>query len=581
MTSDSNPKNNTSSYWRLLGYLKGVRIAFLASIFGYLVFASTQPMLAKLMESIIGAIQAKDMDARWVLPLYAVAIFLVRGIGSFLGDYYNELVGASVVRKLKIELFDHLTVLPASFYDDATHGRLLHRLNNGVVRVRAAITTALKTVVKEGLTVIALLGYVFYLNWKLSLLFLLVAPILGVLVLYTNKLFRGISRRAEGAAGIAMQVSKEMMGNYHVVRGFGAEDYEYSRYEKAVKNMHKTQMRISRVASVFTPLSQLIVAAAIAAIIFLLLTPSVLAESSAGELIGYLTAIALIPKPLRQLSKVTVLIQRGLIGAEMIFGLLDTEAEVDTGDLSVETVKGKITVRNLSFRYPGAAGNALTDINLEVAPGEMVALVGKSGSGKSTLASLLYRLYSVPSKSIYLDDVDINDYQLKNLRTHIAAVNQNVALFDDTIRNNIAYGDTAYSDDEIKAAADQANALEFIKQLEKGLDTMVGEDGSRFSGGQRQRLSIARAFLKNAPVLIMDEATSALDKESERQISTVMESLMLSRTTIVIAHRLSTIMQADRVYVLSGGRVVESGTHHELMAAGGEYHELYVSEFDG
>lgn len=567
-------------YLRLLGYLRGVRLAFLVSIVGYLVFALTQPMLAKLMEVIIEAIQNKDVDARWTLPLYAIGIFAVRGLGSFLGDYYNEYVGASVIRRLKIELFNHLMVVPASFFDDSTHGQLLHQLNNGVNRVKASITTALKTVIKEGLTVIALLGYVFYLNWQLSLLFLLIAPLLAVLVMFTNRKFRAISRRAEGAGGKALQVSKEVMGNYQVVRGFGAEAYEYTRYEHAVHLIYRMQLRISKLASIFTPLSQLIVAAAIAMIIFLLLTPAVLAESTTGELVGYLTAIALIPKPLRQLSRVTVLIQRGLIGAEMVFRLMDIEAEADSGTVEVDAVEGNISVRNLSFRYPGAAENALTDISLEVKAGEMVALVGRSGSGKSTLASLLYRLYEVPPGTIFLDGVDINDYKLVNLRSHMAAVNQNVALFDDTVRNNIAYGDIDYTDEAIRLAASNANALEFIEQLEKGFDTELGEDGMRLSGGQRQRLSIARAFLKSCPVLIMDEATSALDSESQEQISKAMDALAESRTSIVIAHRLATIMRADKLFVLSDGNLVEAGTHEELLAAKGVYHNLFLNELN-
>ncbi|MCG8313030.1 MAG: lipid A export permease/ATP-binding protein MsbA [Pseudomonadales bacterium] len=579
MTENLTNSTSWQIYLRLLAYLEGLKFPFAVSVFGYLLFAGTQPMLAKLMEVIIEAIQNKNLDARWSLPFLAVGIFAVRGIGSFLGDYYNEFVGASVIRKLKIEVFNHLTVLPTDFFDKATHGQLLHRLNNGVNRVKAAITNALKTVVKEGLTVLALLGYVFYLNWQLSLLFLLIAPVLAMLVTATNRKFREIGRRAEGAGGKALQVSKELMGNYSVVRGFGAENYEFSRYRKAVDMVYQLKLRISKLASLFTPVSQLIVATAVAAIIFLLLTPAVLAESTTGELVGYLTAVALIPKPLRQLSRVTVTIQRGLIGAELVFGLLDRKPEEDTGELTVDRVKGDIQVKNLSFKYPGTSRWVLNNVSLDVKPGEMIALVGKSGGGKTTLASLLYRLYRVPPNTVFLDGIDINDYKLDNLRSHIAAVNQNVALFDDSVRNNIAYGDAQYSDEEISDAARQAHAMDFIDQLEQGLDTLVGEDGALLSGGQRQRLSIARAFLKAAPVLILDEATSALDSASEKQVTKAMEALAASRTTVVIAHRLSTIRRANRLFVLEDGCIVETGSHEELLTAKGAYYQLYMSEF--
>ena len=492
------------TYTRMLKYLKGLMGAFVMSIVGFLIFAASQPMLAKIMELIIEAIEAKNADARWTLPMLAVGVFLMRGIGMFMGTYFNDYVGASVVTKVRLEIFDKLVVLPARFYDGITQGQLLHRLSGGVTSIRSAITTALKTIVREGFTIVALLGYVFYLNWKLSLVFLCVAPILAYMVSYTSKKFRKIARKNEGAMGKAMQVSKETIGNYGVVRGFGAEVYEKRRYESAIMQAFRAQMKIRRVQAVFSPLSQLIISVAVSVIIFLLLDPGILAANTTGELVGYLTAVALIPKPLRQLSGVSVTIQRGIVGAELIFSVLDEPEEKDTGTYSVDCVEGAIKVEHLSFRYPSSEKKVLNDISFSVLPGEMVAIVGKSGSGKSTLMSLLYRLYDVDDNSIFLDGVDINEFKLTNLRKHIATVNQNIALFDDTIRNNVAYGDAEYTDEQVMDALKNAHAWDFVKELPKGVDTVIGENGLKLSGGQRQRLSIARAFLKNSPILILD-----------------------------------------------------------------------------
>ena len=577
-----NEGNNSSSlaiYLRLLKYLKGKLGLFALSIIGFLIYAASQPALAKLMELVIESIENKDTDTRALLPLIAISIFLIRGVGYFLGNYFNEYVGAAVIKDVKLVLFKHLTSLPASFYDSSSQGEILHKLHNSVTRLQTLVTGSLKTLIREGLTVIALTGYVFYLNWKLSLIFLLVAPLLGLMVSITGKRFRKIARKNEGALGKAMQVSKELIGNYGVVRSFGAQDYESARYASAVERAFKTQLKITQVASIFTPATQLVIASAVALIIYLLLNPVNLAENSTGDLIGYLTAVALLPKSIRQLSGLSVTIQRGLVGAEMIFNLLDTEPEKDKGELELNETKGKIEVKNLNFKYPKSKNLVLKDISFEVEPGEMVALVGHSGGGKSSLASLLYRLYDIDDGTIFLDGTDINKIKLSNLRQHIAAVNQDISLFDDTVRKNIAYGHEEIPDDRIIKALEAANADKFVLNLPKGLDTEIGENGLSLSGGQRQRLSLARAFLKDAPVLILDEATSSLDNESESIITNALDDLAKSRTTIVIAHRLSTIVKADRLLVISDGEIVESGTHAELLSKGGAYSQLYQSEY--
>ena len=568
------------TYVRLLSYLKGLVGTFSLSILGFLIFAASQPALAKLMEEIINAIEQKDSEARWTLPFLAVGIFFMRGVGSFLGVYFNEFVGASVVRRVKVEVFNHLIVLPAAFYNDTSQGQILHRLNNGVNQIQEAVTNALKILIREGFTVVCLLAYVFYLNWQLSLVFLLISPVLALIVSVSTRQLKKISKKNEWVAGKLMQVSKELISNYGVVRGFGAEEYEKKRYSDALMKAFKAQLKIRRVSAIFSPLSQLIVAFAVAVIIFFLLNPMFLENSTTGELVGYLTAVALLPKSLQQLSGVNVIIQRGLVGAELVFALLDTAPEKDDGEFETDAITGDLHINDLSFSYAEDGKQVLKGINFRVKPGEMVALVGKSGSGKSTLASLIYRMYEVERGTVFLDGVDINDYKLVNLRKHIAAVNQNIALFDDTVRNNIAYGDIEYTDEQIRHALQNAHASEFVDEMPEGLNTMIGENGLKLSGGQRQRLSLARAFLKNAPLLILDEATSALDNESESIVTKAIEELASTRTSIVIAHRLSTILKADRLLVMKDGSIVESGTHEELLKTGGYYSELYGTEFN-
>lgn len=577
LMSTESPTTIIKTYLRLLRYLRPVVWSFVMSILGFLIYAATQPALAKIMELIIASIENHDVDARITLPALTVVIVLVRGIGFFLGTYYNEMVGATVIRDLRLEIFERLLVLPAEFYDRSTQGQLLHRISSGVTQIQAAVTNALKNVIREGLTVVCLLGYVFYLNWKLSMIFLLAAPLLSFMVTKSGKRFRKIARRNEGALGETMQISKETIGNFSVVRSFGAEDYELARYNKSLSDAFKSQLKIRKIQATFSPISQLVISSAVGLIIYLLLDPDILSQYTTGELVGYLTAIGLIPKPLRALSGVGVLIQRGIVGAELVFNVLDEEHEKDEGTFATQRAKGEITIKGLDFSYPSSTKPVLSDVNLSIRPGEMVALVGKSGSGKSTLSSLLYRLYQVEDGKIFIDSVDINAYRLENLRAQIAVVSQNVSLFDDTIRNNIGYGKSTYSDADIIQALKNAHAWDFVEKLPGQLDSIIGENGFKLSGGQRQRLAIARAFLKDAPILILDEATSSLDNESEAAITEGIELLAKSRTTLVIAHRLSTIQRADRLIVMGNGKVLEQGKHEELMTKKGHYAGLFAA----
>jgi subfamily B ATP-binding cassette protein MsbA len=564
-------------YRRLLLYMKKYYITVLLGFIGFGILAASQPMLAKMMELITAAIQNKDVEARWTLPFYAIGIYLIRGVGTFIGNYFTFQVGASVVRDIRQELFNHMTNLPASYYEFRTQGEMLSLMTNGVRSIQELVTNAWKTILMQGMSAITLIGYVFYLNWKLSVIFLVIAPLLLALVQVSARKLRSIGRKSELQLGGTMQVAKEMIGNLGVVKAFGATGYEQERYREALDIAFRLQMKTRKVLAITGPLLQFIIAIGIATLVFVLLNPETLQTYTAPELIGYLTAFALIPKPMRQLSNIGLSIQQGLIGAELIYEILDAPPEEDNGTVERERVDGEIRFDNVTFQYPRGNQPALRNLSLRIKPGETLALVGKSGSGKSTLVSLIYRLHDPQEGTVSIDGIPVKDFTLENLRKHISVVNQHVALFDDTIRNNIAYGEERYTDQEITDAAHNAYASEFIAEQEEGIQTMAGESGLRLSGGQRQRIAIARAFLKNAPILILDEATSALDNESESYIKKAVETVMKNRTSIVIAHRLSTIEKADRVLVMQEGQITEEGTHAELLAHGGYYARLVNS----
>ena len=447
-------------------------------------------------------------------------------------------------------------------------------------QVTGAATKALKVVVGEGLTVIGLLSYLFYLNWRLSLIFILVAPCIALVVSVVGKHFRRYSRRIQDSMGDVTQVSNESIGGYKEVRLFGGQRQQGDRFEFASAYNRNQSLKLALVDALSTPVIQTMLAVALGAMVWFALSPDILSGFSAGSLVAFLTAAGLLGKPIRQVSSVQSVIQRGLAAAEDIFAQLDLEDEPDTGTHSVNRARGDIAFEQLSFAYPGSDQNVLRNINFSIKAGESVALVGRSGSGKSTLIQLLARFYPVQQGRITLDGVPIADYRLGNLRRQLAMVSQNVTLFNDTVFNNIAYGDLAGASREaVTAACESAHAMEFIDQLPAGLDTVLGDDGSGLSGGQRQRLAIARAILKDAPVLILDEATSALDNESEHRIQRALDTIMQNRTSIVIAHRLSTVERADRIVVMDAGEIIASGSHAELLAQDGLYAQLYRQEF--
>jgi subfamily B ATP-binding cassette protein MsbA len=564
-------------YLRLLEYVIPYWKAFAISLLGFLIFASTQPALAALMEYLVDSLQAEQRDEIYWVPVATVGIIFFRGIGSFLGSYYIAKVANNVVHTLRCRIFNKYTNLPNEFFDDRNSGHLLSRVTYDVQQVTAAATDAIKIVVREGLTVIGLLGYLMYMNWMLSLIFIAIAPIIGLLVSYASKRFKAISKNIQTTMGDITHVSSELIKNYRVVRSFGGEDYEKERFTKASLSNFKQTMKMVQTGAINTPVLQLIVACALALMIYLALL--LMTNASPGEFVAYITAAGLIPKPIRQLSEVNAKIQKGIAGAESVFDVLDERQEEDNGQYQPSRIEGKIDIKNLNFSYSTEQKTILKNINISIEPGMTVALIGRSGSGKTTLSNLIPRFYNHQQGNILIDDVDVNEYKLSNLREHISLVTQNVTLFNDTIANNIAYGTLQKTPIElIKKAAKEANAYEFIEQLPNGWDTLVGENGLKLSGGQRQRIAIARALLKDAPILILDEATSALDTESEQLIQNALEKAMKNRTTIVIAHRLSTIQNADEILVMDQGEIIESGTHNALLKNSGAYAKLLKNQ---
>jgi len=592
-TEKSNKTSMTSAkiYFRLLRYVKPYIGIFSISILGYLLFAATQPMLGYVLKYFVDGLTTPDAvlfpDIPWLaelrllqaVPLLIVVIALWQGIGSFLGNYFLAKVSLGLVHDLRVQLFNNLLTLPNVYFDRNNSGHLISRITYNVTMVTGAATEAIKVVVREGMTVVFLFGMLLWMNWKLTLVMVAILPIIAVMVSVASKKFRKQSKKIQVAMGDVTHVSSETIHGYRVVRSFGGEEFEQKRFLKASESNTKRQLKMVKTTSVYTPSLQLVIYSAMSVLLFLVLL--LRGDSSPGDLVAYITLAGLLPKPIRQLSEVSSTIQRGVAGAESIFEQLDEVPEDDSGVQELAEVQGRLEVRNLSFAYPQTEKMVLEDISFIAEPGQMVALVGRSGSGKSTLASLVPRFYAYEQGQILLDGVDVKQLKLRNLRRHIALVNQHVSLFNDTVANNIAYGDLAGAPlEQIKTAAEAAYAAEFIERMPEGYQTLVGENGVLLSGGQRQRLAIARALLKNAPLLILDEATSALDTESERHIQSALEHAVEGRTTLVIAHRLSTIERADLILVMDQGKIVEHGSHTELLAQNGYYSRLHATQFE-
>lgn len=567
-----------SAYRRLLGYVLQHGVVFSVSIVGFVLFALTQPAFASLMEYMVDSVESGDSEARILIPAAVLAIFMVRGIGFFLGNYGITYVARRVIHQLRLAIFDRLLVLPARFYHRNASATLLSKLTFNVEQVTGAATDALKIFVREGLTIVGLLSYIVYLNWQLSLVFLTVGPFIGWVVNKASKRFRNISTNLQDSMGQVTASASEAIKGYEVVRVFGAQDQERKGFSAASNNNMQQAMKLALAESISTPLVQMIVAVAMASLIYLALHPSIINTMSAGQFIAFVTASGMLTKPLRSMTEINSILQQGIAASQSIFALLDEAPETDQGTQSMGRTKGLITFENVDFSYDDQP--LLTNINLVIQPGQVVALVGRSGSGKSTLVNLLLRFYEPKTGRILLDKDDIQDLTRVDLRRQVALVNQQVVLFNGTIAQNIAYGAMHDASEAfIIAAAKAARVTEFTDRMSLGLDTMVGESGVLLSGGQRQRIAIARALLKDAPLLVLDEATSALDTESERHIQAALDEVMVGRTTLVIAHRLSTIEQADIILVMDQGQLVEQGSHQKLIDQQGLYAHLHQLQF--
>lgn len=570
------PENVWALYRRLLTYARPLWLAFLLSFIGFAIYGFGQALSAKWLEMVVDTVQANEYDRRWFLALAVLGIFLLRGVGAFIGNYCIAYVGREVIHTLRTDVFEHLLKLPSHYYTRHSSGELLAKLTYNVEQVTGAVTNALKTLFREGLTVIGLLGYMLYLNWKLTLIFIAAGPLIALVVSVAAKRMRQLSRHIQQSVGDITESASESIKGYQVVRIFGGEEAEKERFQQVSLKNKRQFMKLVVTQSLNTPVIQLLVALALSALLFLAMHPDVMGSLTTGGFVAFLTAAGMITKPLRQLTNVISIVQKGVAAAESLFEVLDEPAELDTGTRLVEQV-GDIEFRHLSFTYPQTDIPILKDVSLVLPKGKAVALVGRSGSGKSTLASLLPRFNDGWTGELLLNNIPLQEFRLDSLRKQIALVNQNVVLFNGTIAENIAYGSMMDASDEaILAAAEAAHVNEFVDNMPDGLHTLVGEDGVMLSGGQRQRIAIARAILKDAPILILDEATSALDTESERHIQEALEEVMKGRTTLVIAHRLSTIEKADIIVVMENGRIVEQGSHSELLKQQGAYSKFHI-----
>lgn len=574
------PSSSWETYKRLLAYVKPFWLAFSLAVVGNVIYAGASTGMAAAMEYVIAAIENPTDKNRLLLTLVIVGVFAFRGLGTFMSQYFINYVGRQVINALRNNVFDRLLTLPSRYFDDNASGRLVSKLTFNVEQVAEATTNAVTITLREGLTIVGLLGFMLYTNWKLTLIFLTIGPVIGAVVSYASKRFRKISQRIQGSMGDITHVASESITGYRVVRTFGGEEYEQQRFREVNDRNLKQSLKMASTQAISVPIIQVLVAIAIAALVWTMLAPDIRGGMTTGQLVAFITAATTMAKPIRQVTSVHAKIQKGVAAAYDVFETIDEKPEQDPGTYSPDRVDGSISFDDVSFRYREQLDNVLEGISLEIPAGQSVALVGRSGSGKSTLVSLLPRFYEYTGGDIRIDDHSLKDYSLKALRAQIALVTQNVVLFNDTVAANIAYGALREcSREEIREAAAKAHALEFIDRMPDGLDTMIGDNGVMLSGGQRQRLAIARALLKNAPVLILDEATSALDTESERHIQDALETVMKGRTTLVIAHRLSTIEKADRILVMDNGRIVESGRHDDLLSAGGAYAQLHQMQF--
>ena len=563
-------------YRRLLKYAKPYLGVFLIGVLGSALFAASNASLAYLVQKFLrGAFLVKNPDVLWQVPIGVVVLFTLRGIGDYVQSYYPSWVGRQVIKGLRRDVFSHYLRLPTAYLDRQQSGHLLSKLTNNIELVAAAATGAAISLISDSLTILALLVTLFYMNWRLAVFCIVAAPLIAWLMQIANRSFRRYSERIQNSMGDITRVAKEAIDAHRLIKIFNAEDHQTERFEQVNEHNRASNMKLIRARAISNPVVQCIASIALASVLYVAIRQVFTHHMPFDEFFGFLTALMLIPAPLRDLVNVSGPLQQGIAAGQSVFEILDQPTEGSGGALGIVRARGDIEFRNVSFSYGGEKGDVLRDVSFRVRPGETVAIVGPTGSGKTTLVGLVPRFYDAQQGSVLLDGIDVRDYRLPDLRSQVSLVSQDVVLFNDTIRNNILFNAVGKTDAQVEAAARAANVMEFVAQQPQGFDTPLSDRGQNFSGGQRQRMSIARALLKDSPVLILDEATASLDNESERRVQQELATLMQGRTTLVIAHRLSTVEGADRIIVLDQGRVVESGTHQELLARGGLYAVLH------
>ncbi|NEG64212.1 lipid A ABC transporter ATP-binding protein/permease MsbA [Pantoea agglomerans] len=569
------------TFGRLWPTISPFRLGLLVAGVALIVNAAIDPFMLTLLKTLLDDVIGKNNHGilRW-MPLVIIGLILIRGVSGYISSYCISWVSGKVVMTLRRRLFSHMMGMPVAFFDQQSTGTLLSRISYDCEQVASSSSGSLVTVVREGASIVGLFVMMFYYSWQLSLILLVLAPIVSLAIRIVSRRFRTISKNMQNTMGQVTSHAEQMLKGHKEVLMFGGQQVETSRFEQVSNKMRRQGMKMVSATSLSDPIIQLLASSALAFVLYAASFPSVMATLTAGSISAVFSAMLMLMRPLKSLTNVNAQFQRGMAACQTLFAILDTEQEKDEGTRVANRATGNIEFRDVTFTYPGSETPALQHINLTLPAGKTVALVGRSGSGKSTLASLLTRFYDIDSGEILLDGHDLRDYTLASLREQVALVSQHVHLFNDTVANNIAYARTdVFSRKAIEKAAQMAHAMEFINKMDNGLDTVIGENGVLLSGGQRQRIAIARALLRDSPILILDEATSALDSESERAIQSALETLQQNRTTLIIAHRLSTIEKADEILLVEEGRIVERGSHQQLLQKNGAYARLYQMQF--